>query len=94
MTKAAFQKKRTLFPSKMDLNLSKKPVNCYTSGQSFLRRWKLDASEFRWEILGTSESFMLGKDVEDHLHRSCETLINTKCQGREEYPTNNKKKKC
>ena len=30
MTKTAFQRKRTLFPSIMDLNLSTKPGNCYT----------------------------------------------------------------
>jgi hypothetical protein len=54
----------------------------------------LDASEFRWEILGTFESFVLEKGGEDYLHRSCGTLINTKGHGREEYPTDNKKEKC
>ena len=29
MTKAAFNKKKTLFTSKLDLNLRKKLVNCY-----------------------------------------------------------------
>jgi hypothetical protein len=29
MAKAAFNKKRTRFTSKMDLELRKKPVNCY-----------------------------------------------------------------
>jgi hypothetical protein len=32
MAKAAFSKKMTLFTSKMDLNLRKKPVKCYTLG--------------------------------------------------------------
>jgi hypothetical protein len=29
MTKAAFNKKKTVFTSKLDLNLRKKPVKCY-----------------------------------------------------------------
>jgi hypothetical protein len=51
----------------------------------------LDASDFRWEILGAFESFVQEKGGEEYLHRSCETLINTKGHGREKYPKNNKK---
>jgi len=35
MTKAAFNKKKNLFNSKLDLNLMKKPVKCYIWSMAF-----------------------------------------------------------
>ena len=36
MAKAAFNKKKTLFTSKLDLNLRKKLVKCYIWGMAFM----------------------------------------------------------
>jgi hypothetical protein len=42
MAKAAFNKKKTLFTSKLDLELRKKPVKCYIWNiASYLRKFRL-----------------------------------------------------
>jgi hypothetical protein len=53
---AAFNKKKTFFNSKFDLNLRKKLVKCYTFKHGFLLCWNLDASGSRSENLGRLES--------------------------------------
>jgi hypothetical protein len=59
MTKAAFNMKKNLFTSKLDLNLRKKLVKC-------------DASGSRSETPGKFWNVVLEKDGEDQLDRSCE----------------------
>ena len=52
MAKAAFNKKKTLFTSKLDLNLRKKLVKCYNWSMALYGAENLDASSSRSEIPG------------------------------------------
>jgi hypothetical protein len=52
MANAAFNKKKALFNSKLDLNLRKKLVKCYFLEHSFVWCCNLDTSESRSETLG------------------------------------------
>jgi len=47
MEKAAFSKKKTLFTSKMDLNLRKKLIKCYIWSMALYgaETWKLRAAD-------------------------------------------------
>jgi hypothetical protein len=60
---------------------------------SLVRFWNWDTSENSSEVPGKFWNVVLEKDREDQLDRSCEKLRRVKkSQGREKYPTNNKKK--
>ena len=72
MAKAAFNKKKSLFTSKLDLNLRKKLVKCYIWKYGFVWRWNFDASGSRSEIPGKFWNVVLEKDGKDQLDRSCE----------------------
>ena len=50
MTKAAFNKKKTLFTSKLDLNLRKKLVNCYIWSMFLYgaETWMLQAADQKY----------------------------------------------
>ena len=64
MAKAAFNKKKTLVTSKLDLNLRKKVVKCYIGrGKKNLGTLK-NRSEIHYVVLEKHE--------EDQLGRSCE----------------------
>ena len=52
MTKAALNKKKTLFTSKLDLNLRKKLANCYILSMALYGAETWDASGSRSEIPG------------------------------------------
>jgi hypothetical protein len=52
MAKAAFNNKRTLFTSKLDLEIRKKLVKCVNKKHSFVWCRNLDSSETRSEFLG------------------------------------------
>ena len=47
MAKAAFSKKKTLFTSKLDLNLRKKLIKCYIWGMALYgaENWTLQATD-------------------------------------------------
>ena len=72
MAKAAFNKKKTLFTSKLDLNLRKKLVKCYIWSMAFYgaENWTLRAADQKY--LEIFEMWFLEKDAEDQLDRSCE----------------------
>ena len=72
MAKAAFKKKKNLFTSKLDLNLRKKLVKCYTWSIALYgaETWTLRKSGS--EIPGKFRKVVLEKDGVDQLHRSCE----------------------
>jgi len=72
MTKAAFNKKKTLFISKLDVNLRKKLVKCYIWSMALCGAETWDASGSRSEIPGKFLDVVLEKDEEDQLDRSCE----------------------
>jgi len=67
MAKAAFSKKKTLFTSKLDLNLRKKPIKCYIWSMALYvaETWMLRAADQKH-----LESFE--EEDEDQLDRSCE----------------------
>ena len=71
MAKAAFNKKKTLFTSKLDLNFRKKLVKCYIWSMALYgaETWTLRATDQKY-----LESFeiLLEEDGEDQLDRSCE----------------------
>jgi len=50
MTKAAFNKKKTLFTRKLDLNLRKKPVKCYIWSKALYgaETWTLRAADQKY----------------------------------------------
>jgi hypothetical protein len=52
MTKEAFNKKKMLFKSKLDLNLRKKLVKCYTSSTVLCVAETWDTSEIKSDIPG------------------------------------------
>jgi hypothetical protein len=52
MTKAAFNKKKNLFTSKLDLNLRKRPVRCYVWYIALYGVENLDAPSNRSETPG------------------------------------------
>jgi hypothetical protein len=72
MAKAAFNKKKNLFTSKLDLNLRKKLVKCYIWSIALYsaETWTLRKSGS--EIPGKFRKVVLEKDGVDQLHRSCE----------------------
>jgi len=72
MAKAAFNKKKTHFTSKLDLKLRKKLVKCYIWSMAFYgaETWTLRGS--RSELRGKFSNVVLEKDGEDQLDRSCE----------------------
>ena len=72
MAKAAFNKKKTLFTSTLDLNLRKKLVKCYIWSMAFYGAeiWTLPAEDQKY--IGTFWNVVLEKDGEDQLDRSCE----------------------
>jgi len=60
---------------------------------SFARRWNLDTSENRSEILRKFWNVVKEKDGKFQLGQTCEKLRSvTKSRGGEEYPPNNKTK--
>ena len=71
MAEAAFNKK-TLFTSKLDLNLGKKLIKCYIWSMALYgaETWTLRAAEQKY--LESFEMWCLEKDGEDQLDRSCE----------------------
>ena len=72
MAKAAFNKKKTIFTSKLDLNLRKKLVKCYIWSVALYGAltWTLRAADHKY--LENFRKEMLEKDREDQLDRSCE----------------------
>ena len=90
ITKAAFNKKKNLFTSKLDLNLRKKLVKCYVWSMAVYgaETWMLRATS---ETPGKFWNVVLEKDGDDQLDRSCEKWSVTESQWAEEYPTWNKK---
>jgi hypothetical protein len=88
--------KKTLFGSKLDLNLRGGGglVKCYICSIILHGAKKnLDISESRWETPGKFWSVVLEKDREDQLHRLYEKWGSITDSPGEEYPTHNKKKK-
>ena len=69
MAKAAFNKKKNRFTSKLDLHLRKKLVKCYVWSMALYGAeiWMLQKTDQK-----RLESFELEKDGEDQLDRSCE----------------------
>ena len=71
MAKAAFNKKKILLTSKLNLNLRKKLVKCYIWSMAFYgaETWMLRAADQKY-----LESFdvVLEKDGKDQLDQSCE----------------------
>jgi hypothetical protein len=91
MTKAAFNRKKTLFTSKLDLNLRKKLVKCYIWS---VRCWNLDTSDSRSEVPGNFWNVVLEKDGENELDWPCEKCWSiTYSQGGEEHPACSKNTK-
>ena len=72
MKKAAFDKKRALFTSTLDLKFRKKLIKDYIGENSIVWCWDLDASGSRSETPGNFRNVVLEKDGEDQLVRSCE----------------------
>jgi len=72
MAKAAFSKKKTLFTSKLDLNLRKKLIKCYIWSMALYgaETWTLRAVDQKY--LESFEIVVLEKDGEDQLDRSRE----------------------
>jgi hypothetical protein len=54
-SKAAFHKKKTLFPRKMDLNLRKKPVKCYIWSIAFYGAESWTFRKVHYKYLGRFE---------------------------------------
>jgi hypothetical protein len=72
VAKAAFNKKRTFSNSKLDLNLRKKPVNCYIWSVALCGAETGTLREVDQKYLERFEN-VLGKDGEDQFDRSCKT---------------------
>ena len=72
MARAAFSKKKTLFTSKLDLNLRKKLIKCYIWSMALYgaETWTLRAVDQKY--LESFEIVVLEKDGEDQLDRSRE----------------------
>ena len=72
MAKAAFNKKKTLFTSKLDLNLRKKLVKCFIWSMVLYgaETWTLRAADQKY--LESFLNVVLEKDGQDQLGRSCE----------------------
>ena len=73
MAKAAFNKKKTLFTSKLDLNLRKKLVKCYIWSMVLYgaETWTLRAADQKY-VPEKFRNVALEKDGEDQLDRSRE----------------------
>jgi hypothetical protein len=82
MAKAAFNMEKTLFTSKLEINLRKKLVKCYIWNTVSVWCWKLGrfGKEIRntWKVLNV----VLEKDGEDQLDRSCENEVITESRKR------------
>jgi hypothetical protein len=72
MEKAAFNKKKTLCTSKLDLNLRKKLVKCHIWSTALYGAETWTASESRSEIPGKFCNVVLEKNGEDRLDGSSE----------------------
>ena len=72
LAKAAFNKNKTLFTSKLDLYLRKKLIKCYIWSMAFYgaETWTLRTADEKY--LESFEMLMMEKDGEDQLDRSCE----------------------
>ena len=72
MAKAAFNKKRTLFTSTLDLELRKKLVTCYVWSKALYgaETWTLRATDQKH--IESYDYVVLEKDGNDQLDRSCE----------------------
>ena len=83
--KAAFNKKKKIFTSKLDLNLRKKLVKCYGWSMALYgaETWTLRVTDqkrlesfemwcWRWMEKISWTNVVLEKDGEDQLDRSCE----------------------
>ena len=72
MAKAAFNKKKHLFTSKLDLNFRKKLVKCYVWSMALYgaETWTLRATDRKH--LESFEMWCWRRMVEDQLGRSCE----------------------
>jgi len=72
MAKAAFNKKRALFTSTLDLELGKKLVKCYIWSITLYgaETWTLRAVDQKHR--GKFSNVVLEKDGKDQLDRSCE----------------------
>jgi hypothetical protein len=70
--KAAFNKKKTLFTGKLDLNLRKKLVKCYIWSMALYgaETWTLRAADQKY--LESFVNVVLEKDGEDQSDQSCE----------------------
>jgi hypothetical protein len=70
MAKAAFNKKRALFTSTLDLELKKKLVKCYIWSIALhsAETWTLRPVDQKWKVLKCGAE----KDIKDQLDRSCE----------------------
>ena len=85
---------RRIFTSKLDLNLRKKLIGCYTWIIALYCAKTLHTSVSKWETPGKFWNVVLQRDGKNQLDISCEKWkCVTKSQGGEEYPTNNKNKK-
>jgi hypothetical protein len=72
MAKTAFNMKKILFTSKLDIKLRNKLVKLYIWSTTLSCAFKVDTSGGRSEKPGEFLNVVLEKDGEDHLHRSCE----------------------
>ena len=72
MVKAAFNKKKNPFTSKLDLNLRKRLVRCYVWSTALYgaETWTLRATDQKH--LESFEMWCFEKNGEDQLDRSCE----------------------
>ena len=72
MAKAAFSKKKTLFTSKLELNLRKTLIKCYIWSMALYgaETWTLRAADQKY--LESFEMWCWETDGEDQLDRSCE----------------------
>jgi hypothetical protein len=91
IAKPSFNKNRALFTSKLELNLRKKPVKCYI--------WNIAlCGAETWTLRKVDQKYL--ESFEMWCWRMMEKVSWTdrvrnevlKSQGREEYPTDNKKK--
>jgi len=72
MAKAALNKKKSLFTSKLDLNLRKKLIKCYIWSMALngAETWTLRAADQKY--LASFGNVVVEKEGKDHLDRSCE----------------------
>jgi hypothetical protein len=71
MAKAAFNKKKNLFTSKLDLNLRKKLVKCYIWSIALYGAETWTLRKMNQKYL-ESLKYGAGEELKDHLDQSCE----------------------